>query len=32
MEDNVAVSLDDVGESRCTGSPTFLLLNPLGDG
>ena len=30
MEDNVAVLLDDAGESRCTSSLTFLLLGPRG--
>ena len=28
MEDNVAVLLDDAGESRCTSSLTSLLLGP----
>ena len=28
MGDNVAVLLDDVGESRCTRSVTLLLLDP----
>ena len=28
MEDNVAVLLDDAGESRCTSILTFLLLGP----